>query len=147
VFTGTAPAAGAEWEIDVPGAVTWEVLAVTMGFVASVAVANRFPSLVVDNGAISIGRFPLYSGAITAGNVPAITAAPGLVNSSQSTNVMVTTPLPKLIVSAGWRLRSLTVNIDVGDQYGAPVLYVMEAEWGVMDTDELAALVGLAREG
>lgn len=122
----SAPAAGADWSIAVPGAVVWQVEAVTAILTTSATVANRLPRLRLGDGsntfceivpqsnqAASIAGRYSYARGLSAG--PAVGAANGQ-------NVA----LPKLAMLPAWTLTMSTLNIDATDQWSGIVLDVVE---------------------
>lgn len=121
-----APIAGAEVITSVPGGVVWRPLSFITTLVTSAAVANRQPSLVVDDSTTTVMRLP-QSGVQAASLTVVSTWANGydLGGGSAVVGVMATS-FPDMALPAGYRLRTLTGLIDVADQYGASALWVEE---------------------
>ena len=124
-ITGTDPAAGTEISETVPTDARWQVKAFAATFVSDATVANRFPSILFDDGTNTYFR---------AGGLDAHAAsttreyhwAPGL-NDDVSRPELLTQALPiGLYLPAGHRIRSSTPNIVAGDNYGAPQFLVEE---------------------
>lgn len=123
VLSVTTPAPGAEYIITPRAGEIWKILAVRSFFTASVAVANRLPTLVVDDGTTDGWQIP----------IPAVMAA----SSSQqigwvadfnaaltvAPNLVTVVPIPSVILPTGWRLRSETVLIQAADQYSMLSVY------------------------
>jgi hypothetical protein len=114
------PAAGFDWTITVPTGELWRILAVSCFLQASATVANREAVLNVDEG-----------GAIVTINVPSGTnhiASEGRIYSwisgaayrgagATSPNIVVGIG-DSVFVSGGGRIRVITANIQVGDDWG-----------------------------
>lgn len=127
-ITGANPVAGAEVLVPVPGGQVWVVQSVRVPLVTAVAVGNRRPSLIFDDGTTEFARAPAGL------DVPATTTAAltwfreaafgGVVGA----NGAVSGPLPPTVLLPGYRIRTLTLNLQAADAYGAPVLYVASYE-------------------
>lgn len=126
VIVGTDPAAG--WQImeTVPAGARWRLLALTATLATSAVVIDRMVMLRLDDGVqtwwMSVPSFLHPAGFIAPYNfaigVPArVSAPPGYIQDA----------LPdRITLAAGWRFRTDTVNMDAGDNWGAPVYYVEE---------------------
>lgn len=125
-ITGTDPAAGAEISETVPAGARWQLICLHATLVNSATVANRLPSLVVDDGTTIYYR-SIDTGSLTASNTyPISWSAYGGV--AQAAVRMAGAPIPaNLLLTAGHRMRTITNGIDSGDNWGAPQ-YVVE-EW------------------
>lgn len=124
--SGTVPAAGAEFSEIVPTGARWEVLGLTAQLVASAAPGARVPALQFMTPFSIIAASPLTS-AINAGGAQVITWAQGVPIAAAPGVTRWAAPLPfsnRLL--AQQTLQSLTVNLDVGDQWTAPVYTVRE---------------------
>ena len=129
LFTGTNVAANTEFSETVPAGVTWELLSVTVSCVQG-ATQTPQPILVIDDGTTvlfeSFGSTTVQAVSTTC----RYTWAPGhtltgLVGAT--TNVHSTGPLPyKLILPAGYRIRSSTIGIGANTDYAAPSIYVVQ---------------------
>ena len=126
VIVGTDPAAG--WQImeTVPAGARWSLLALTATLATSAVVIDRMVMLRLDDGVqtwwMSVPSFLQPAGFTAPYNwaigVPArVSAPPGYIQDA----------LPnRITLAAGWRFRTDTINMDVGDNWGAPVYYVEE---------------------
>lgn len=124
--TGTTPGAGAEISETVPAGAAWQLITLTASLTASAVVANRNVHLVIDDGANTLYRSVwsisqtasqnvMYSGSLNAGQ-PA-----------SDTSIVVALRLPpQMLLMPGWRIRTLTNGLDVGDQWTAPQYNVQE---------------------
>ncbi len=125
-IVGTTPAAGAEITETVPTGARWAVKSFTFAFTASAAIQNRIPQVSIDDGGVSFYIFGTAV-AITAGQGRTITASPvsGALTDAQN-NILI--PMPsEIAMLAGFRIKTTTSNIQVGDQY-SNVKYEVE-EW------------------
>ena len=116
------PAAGAEISFTVPAGETWELQSFEGALVTSAVVANRQVSLIIDNGA----------GATLARIVAAATQAASLTYVYSFSDVgyeygavrdnKLVQGLPRMTLAAGWTVRTSTLNLDVGDNWGPAVV-------------------------
>lgn len=128
---GTTPAAGAEIVETVPTGARWILRGLRAQLTASATVANRLPGFVVDDGTTIF--YQSEAGTVTAA------AASSFYNllPGGSTASTITTPVGTVIQSvpfpnpmelfAGWRIRTVTDNLQAGDQW-SNVSYEVE-EW------------------
>lgn len=127
-IAGSAPAAGAEISETVPAGVRWQLLGMKYQLVASATVANRQSTLLVDDGTTTL---------FYAGGDPSQPASStflysygqgyGGVLSGGATNAIGRSfPSPNFLIP-GFRLRTQTASIQVGDQYSS-IQYVVR-EW------------------
>lgn len=126
-ITGTDPAAGADVSETVPTGARWRLIALRALLVTDATVANRRPSLVLDDGANIYAQLPGptdMAASTTWTNVwgegaqaQAGGPIPGSVAPVPATHRLLT----------GHRLRTSTANLQAGDNWGVPV-YLVE-EW------------------
>ena len=123
---GTAPAAGVEISETVPTGARWRLISLTARLQTAIGGANRIPYLFFSTGVGTFGVYPQV-GSTPANNVayqtwgagvPAV-VAPGFDDTS--TGIPETHVLP-----AGSSVRTVTNNIQAGDQYTAPAYSVQE---------------------
>lgn len=126
VVRGVQPAAGAEASIVVPGGVVWIPYSFRITFSTSAVAATRQPQVTYSDGNVVFMRsrnantfvaslnsdLNYFEAAHFAGTSGATTASHG--------------DLPAIPLLASYVIATLTAAIDVGDQYGAPILYVAE---------------------
>ncbi len=123
VVKGVTPAAGADWSVIVPGGRAWRVVSIAASLVTSAAAANRAPGLVVSDGSTQfVNAGP--SGVQAA----SLTYAYGWYHSAAGIGFSTwrTQPIPELFLPAGFVIASSTALMDAGDQWSAPVLWVVE---------------------
>lgn len=126
VITGTDPAAGNEISETVPTNAVWKLLAIRFKLVTDATVATRRVSLKIDDGA---NVFYWYSFSTTQSESEtknySLRAGSFAENNNIATEVIA--PLGgTLLLLEGFRIRTSTTNLQAGDNYGAPVLYVEE---------------------
>lgn len=129
VYTGTDQAANTEFSETVPAGEQWQLLSVTVSL-AQGATQTPQPALVIDDGTTILYLGYGSSAAMSASTTCRYTWAPGLTLTGQigsSTTVRSNAPLPaNLILSAGFRIRSITSGIGANSDYAAPAFYIVK---------------------
>lgn len=127
-ITGTAPAAGAEISETVPTGALWQLLSFATRLQCSAAVATRGSILQIDDGTNTLHQVAPFT-TLTAGQARNYYyALQG--NNAATGNGFDSLLLPNLrFMLPGWRIRTVTSSIDVGDQYATPFYTVMEWIW------------------
>ncbi len=124
-LAGADPAAGAEIsQTVVPGA-RWRLGSVAATLVTDATVAAREPHLVIDDGANVLFRVPPPT-TLAASSTGLFVWARGQGYEKAATGVFThgLGVLPPLL--QGWRIRTITANLQAGDNWGAPRLWVEE---------------------
>lgn len=127
LFTGTAPAAGANAAESVPTSAIWKIDHTVIALTTDATVANRRPYFRIKSGSIFYGDLPhvnvLGAGATGTpfmwgtGYPPAVVLEPSIWS--------IGIPhLPHL--RTGIELRWTAINLQAGDQFGAPAIFVRE---------------------
>lgn len=122
---GTNQAAGAEISETVPTGARWELVGLSFVLVTSAAVANREVSIVIDDGTTTLFTSPsgfTHAASLTrrySADVLGAQTAP-----TQGTDRQIV--IAPMTLLAGWRIRTVTTALDVGDDFGAPQLQVKE---------------------
>jgi hypothetical protein len=124
-FTGTNPAANVEFSETVPTGARWRLVALSVALVTDANVANRVPTLIVDDGALTYLESSVGGNLVASTTYQITASAFGVANAFTPLAQGIPLP-PDLILLAGHRMRSTTLNRQVGDDYGAPQLYVEE---------------------
>jgi len=125
-IAGTNPAAGVEVSEAVPTDARWRLRSFRVQLVTAVAVATRRVHLTIDDGATI-----LYDLAAADTELASLTrnynfTQDGFQRAAQDNEVYV--PLPvDVYLFQGYRVRTLTTNLQAADDYGAPQ-YAVE-EW------------------
>lgn len=124
VATGADPAAGSEWTVTVPAGQFWRVKSVQATLVASATAATRRPMMIITfNGGGDI-NIPINTGT-TANQTMIHTWAEGIFSINDTGNLLITGVYPAdLLLPPFSTIRSLTANLQVGDNWSAPVLLV-----------------------
>ena len=124
-ITGTNPAAGVEISETVPTNARWRLLAMAATYVADATVATRAPMLVFDDGTTEYMRIVPGVG-ITASQTIICTWG-DVGDDSSTTGVLGMSVLPnKIFLPQAHRIRTVTNNLQAGDNWGAPQLLVEE---------------------
>lgn len=128
--TGSTPAAGVEISETIPTLKRRQILMMQAQLTTSATVANRQPSISLDDGAN-----PLYNFHSTQNQAASLTFfydfAPGVPMLFDTLN-SVSIPIPQLpILKSGYRIRTSTNGLQVGDQWTA--LHYLVLEWGTID--------------
>jgi hypothetical protein len=125
LIAGTNPAAAAEITEAVPTGAAWKLHALSAQLVTDATVANRNVRLMADDGA----NIYVMSDANYAhpGSTTLAYSAKALPTQAVGASTFVNIPWPHdLVLPAGHRIRTLTQNIQAGDNWGVPLLYVEE---------------------
>ncbi len=123
---GDDPAAGAEVSVAVPGGVLWEVLSVRVPLVTDATAANRRPTLTYDDGSTEFARAPVGVDVVASTSAVVEWFPDANLGGVVGANGAITGPLPRMPLEGGFRVRTVTLGLVAGDNYGAPVLYVAE---------------------
>lgn len=121
------PGAGAEATVTVPAGKWWRVYAIHLKLVTSATVANRIARLIFDNG-----TNPIYKAsndlahAATQTTEYSFTRASTADAAQAAASVARVYPIPDLVLAPGYRVRTVTDAIQVGDQYSEFTLLVEE---------------------
>lgn len=124
-ITGTDPAAGAEISETVPTNARWKLIALTATCVADANAATRLPSVVTDDGTTVHSRDPPASG-FTANQTKINSWGDRGAGTNQSGVLESSLLTAGLVLSQGMRIRTLTQNLQAGDDWGAPQMLVEE---------------------
>lgn len=125
-ITGTDPGAAAEFSETVPTGARWRPHALSFTLLTDATVANREVALTFDDGT-NIYCVQLPGAVQAAGGVRRYSyGLDTAVVASGLGAVDRTIPLPRLLMLAGHRIRSVTGNLQAGDNYSAPQLLVEE---------------------
>jgi hypothetical protein len=124
-ITGADPAVGAEVSETVPAGVRWLLHSFRFTFQTSAVVATRTVGLTIDDGATVFLRIGDTNGQAASFNHGYTFADFGSANLFSSTQHFA--PLPNgMPLAAGFRIRTSTVLLDGGDDFGAPQYLVEE---------------------
>lgn len=124
-ITGTDQAAGVEVTETVPTGARWRLITARATLTTSATVANREASLVINDGATTLTRLPV-------GEIETASAAflycwgVGLIRGAPSQAGDRLIPIPPAVLLAGYRVETLTANLQGGDDWDTPQLLVEE---------------------
>lgn len=126
-ITGSTPGAGGEISETVPTGARWQLLTFSAQLAASATVANRIPTLIIDDGATSLSRSSSQVNQ-PASNTWIYSWSGGFTSTNLGATSNVSIPLmTPAFLNAGYRVRTGTSGLQVGDQYSA-VQYLVR-EW------------------
>lgn len=122
---GTNPAAGLEISETVPTNARWLLKTFRFPLTTSAVVANRRPTLIIDDGANELWRVGSNVDQ-AASQISIYEAGAGAAFATLDARVF-SLPLPVgLLLMGGYRIRTSTAAIDAGDDYAAPIYGVEE---------------------
>jgi hypothetical protein len=130
-IAGTFPAVGSELQETVPSGRRWTLLALQITLLTSATVANRFPGFQLDDGS-SPYFYCQTNVAQPAGQNFTYQISPGgpFYNNAAFGFIL---PFPNLLpLKVGYHIRTVTQNLQAGDQYSQPHYQVLE--WGQWDS-------------
>lgn len=125
-IAGTDPAAGVEISETVPTNARWRLLAIRYALVTDSTVATRTSRIILDDGATiyHVAEFGATQAASATVNYGGAVHTAYKDSSIPTNNIMI--PLPDLWLFQGHRIRTITNNLQAGDNHGAPQLLVEE---------------------
>jgi hypothetical protein len=138
------PAAGVEVDIVVPGGVIWLVQSLRVGFVTNAVVATRVVHLTVDDGTTEFCRIIPAAWQDATFSCTYTWCRDYGVSSGTMGIGGTTLPFPTFPLLSGFHIRTATINLQAGDDFGAPMLYVQEIQERGLAAEiayEVAALV------
>lgn len=137
------PAAGAEFAMPARGGEWWRVLTLTFTLTTDATVADRRVTLFADDG--SDNFWAIASPATHAASTAQRYAMSHGYGQGQANGGIVSIPLPGegLWLQSGWRLRTVTDQLQVADQFSGFIALVQEFHTGP-DADIHAPILGRA---
>lgn len=124
-ITGTDPAAGVEVSETVPTGARWRFVSADVTLVSDATVANRTVRFVFDDGTTVYFKCA-YATAQTATQTLEYVLAAGGSDYGTRAAVQMTSASVGSYLLAGHRIRTVSNNLQAGDNYGAPQLNVEE---------------------
>lgn len=123
--SGTDPAAGSEILETVPVGACWRLISANATIVTDATVIGRRPALIIDDGINAI--YKISDGAdITAGLTAPVVFSQGFGAAVVSNGIHVIAFPQYILLQAGYRIKTVTSNLQAGDNYSAPQLLVEE---------------------
>lgn len=129
------PGPGVDWSFTLPSGAGYQLLLGTATLTTSAAVANRFPTIALQNGDGLTFFRSIDSTAIPATTAASISFGPDVTTGAGNTGQLVTIGMPFINLDAGWRIAVITGGLDVADQWSGVRLYLSELH----DTDPAEA--------
>jgi hypothetical protein len=121
-----SPVAGAEWSLVLPSGYNWLVALGQATLLASGVVATRLPGFRIANG----DNVPFYTAqsgtSLAAGLTQTVSYATDGAQAPGGAGAVNVIDVPEVMLPGGWRIGSSTGAIDVGDQYSAIRLYLLQ---------------------
>lgn len=116
--SNAAPVAGADWTYTVPAGQSLSVETLQFSLVTGVTVANRTVMVIIDDGANELWRWvsPVVQAATT---TVEYVGAQSSVEYGAVRNGVEAFELPSIVLGPGYRVRTITTNIQATDQYSA----------------------------
>lgn len=118
-----SPAAGSDWSLVVPSGHVYRLLAVAAQLVTSAVVATRSVRLNVSDGVRTFLSVP--PGATQAASLTRLYSWLPSVGFG-AFGLAIGSNLPDLDLAAGWSIGTTTEAVDVGDQWSAVFVHVMD---------------------
>lgn len=120
----TDPAANTEHSVTVPARTIYQLLGARVALVTDANVANRTVQLTLDDGTTVFNLFPSPS-TQAASLTYNYTYTAGASNVTVLNNNVVVGLGQGIFLPAGYRIRTLTNNIQATDNYGVMTLFVV----------------------
>ena len=124
-ITGTDPAAGSEISETVPTNARWRLIAMRFTLVADATSTNRRPSVEFDDGATIFYRTFADNTTIASETRNFSVGNVSLIGAEDQSEQLIPIP-PHLMLGQGFRIRTVTNNLQAGDNLGAPEMLVEE---------------------
>ena len=140
IAIGAMPATGADWSVSVPAGRLWEIVSITASLATSGVANNREVDLTFTDGSTFFLVLP-PAGLQAASLSRDYTWFPGA--SDLALGLSISQPMPEMHLSAGYVIAPVTVNLDAGDIWEAPTLWIVETSvrGGDEDLDEAPEMV------
>ena len=130
LITGTDPSAGSEISETVPSGKKWRLISLFIELATDSTTADRKIKLVIDDGSTTFWNVNTHLNH-PASDTRNYVFASGHQQDTDQTNFdndkIALLPLPNnLILKAGYRIQTITANLQSGDNYSAPKMLVEE---------------------
>lgn len=124
-IAGTDPAVDTEISETVPTNTRWRLVGFAATLVTGAAAATRQVHLQITDGSAVVADFPAATTQIISLTRTYFASALGYAPGLTGTDIYI--PLaPDLVLTAGWKITTVTDNLNALDNWGAPQLYVEE---------------------
>lgn len=121
--TSHDPAAGAEISVTVPAGETWELESVHATLVTSAVAGNRRVTLVIDDGANILAEIVAGLDHIASTTIVYSYTADAGYETVATRSGVIQQGIPRMLLAAGYRIRTVTDALDVGDNWVGRVAY------------------------
>lgn len=122
ILTGGDPAIAAEASDKVPAGEVWELIAYKIRLVTDANAANRRTALFIDDGTNEVYRIGGNAQQVASTTVHHTFKSGGVFNQTTINGSSNLVGIGTVTLLSGWRLRTVTDNMQVGDDYSAPVI-------------------------
>lgn len=117
------PAAGADWSVSVPTNQRWRIESLVATLVTAVAVANRVPTFIIDDGVNILFQVDAIAAEVASTTKVYALAAGQTAATGAGNTISLPLPGPQFLTT-GWRVRSSTAAIQAADQWSGISLNV-----------------------
>lgn len=124
-LTGTDPAANVEISETVPTNARWRLLALFATLVSDANVSNRDASLTIDDGTTVVARYPGGQNVAASLSTRYLWTSGGARFTIAGDRTIVV-PIADVWMPDGYRLKTVTTNLQATDNWSAPQLWVEE---------------------
>lgn len=121
--TTADPAAGAEFSVTVPVGETWELESVHATLVTSAVAGNRRVTLVIDDGVNILAEIVAGLDHIASTTIVYSYTADAGYETVATRSGVIQQGIPRMLLAAGYRIRTVTDALDVGDNWIGRVAY------------------------
>lgn len=125
-ITGTDPAVNTEISETVPTNAVWKLKSLRFTLVAAAVAVDRTVQVIIDDGTNILWTNRVHDVQQNAETRQYNFAKDLEFHATEDATGDLHSPLPSLILKAGYRIRTVTTNRDAGDNYSAPQLQVEE---------------------
>ena len=123
--TGTNPAAGANIAESVPTNARWKIRSLKFRFITDATVATRIVNIRFEDGTSKFVHIPPGTTQTASLTYDYSAYHIGEYSTDAKSDIQINLP-PDIILLQAWGLETNTVNLQAGDDYGAPIMMVEE---------------------
>jgi len=123
--TGTDPAAGVEISDAVPTNAKWKLRAIKFTLVTDATVITRTVSITLDDGTTVFLTLTSRTGQTATQTIGYNANTFGVIPADTATQFFFVLPFDCWLFQT-WNIKTVTVNLQAGDNFGAPVYIVEE---------------------
>ena len=123
-ITGTDPAAGAEISEIVPARTRWRLISIYLSLTTDTTVINRRIRLIIENPTNSL--FQIYLSTLQTASATWYYSFSKISTPETRVFSRIYIPIPTFILPTLSNIRTVTDNLQAGDNYGTPQILVEE---------------------